>query len=298
MRPGRIALAALLAVLASAAGATPLPRGKRTPRPKPTHVVVRAAELDAGGVRLRVAPGVPVVAGAGGVTLLGDVQVSGRLPGSALGLGLARDADLLDARGAVVGKVRAGAFVRAGARAGGRIAVEPATPLSPSGRFMIDAAALTAEPPSLVLPVNELALLVVRSRTTVGVAELPPGARVEPLVPADERGRLRVRSYGAFAIEGLVPADRLAPSDATDLPAPPAQGLTPNHEALVETPIFAAGRAPKPIGTLRGGALVTAGVEVEGARVKVMTHGPVVGEVWVAQAALRRLEASVWSEAR
>lgn len=290
----------LIAVLAltAVAGATPVPRGKREPRPGATHVVVRPTELTAGGVVFRVAPGVPVRAAGGAVTLLAGAQLTGRLPATALGLGLARDAELVDARGAVVGVARAGALVRPAARAGSRVTVEPASPLSPEGRFVVDAAALTAEPPDLVLPANEYALLVVTARVALGSASLPPGARVEPIAPADDRGRMQVRTYGAFAIEGWVPRDRLAPSDGGELPAVPSRGLTPNHEVLVDAPVFAEPRAKRPIGILRGGALVTAGVEVEGSRVKVMTHGPVVGEAWVEQAALRPLEASVWSEAR
>lgn len=301
MGPRRVRVVVLLLALtgvATVAAAQPVPKGKRAPRPRATHVVVRQTELTAGGVVFRVAPGIPVVSGGAGVTLLGDVQVTGRVPATALGLGLARDTDLLDARGGVVGKARAGAFVRPGPRAGARVTVEPASPSSPEGRFVVDGSALTAEPPELVLPANEFALLVVTSKVALGNAALSPGARVEPIAPADDRGRMRVRTYGAFTLEGLVPRDRLAPSDGSELPPPPSRGLNPNHEALVDAPLFADARGKKPIGHLRGGALVTAGVEVEGSRVKVMTHGPVVGEAWVERASLRPLEASVWSEAR
>jgi hypothetical protein len=38
------------------------------------------------------------------------------------------------------------------------------------------------------------------------------------------------------------------------------------------------------------------GVEVSGPRIKVMTHGEVVAELWATQAMLRPLEASVWAE--
>jgi len=47
---------------------------------------------------------------------------------------------------------------------------------------------------------------------------------------------------------------------------------------------------------LRGGTLVSVGVEVAGPRVKVMTYGDVVGELWVPSAALRPLEREIWNE--
>lgn len=298
-------IAAALLLIAGIAAAAEVPRGRRAPRPAATHVIVRATEIVAGGATLKVAPGVPVHSGGGGVTLLDDVQISGRVPAPALGLVLAHDVQLLDARGQPVGQGRAGAPVRTSGRAGDRVTIEPADPLAPAARFVVDAGALSAERHELVLPAPEYALLVVKAPTPLAAtsggpprARLPAGLRVEPIAPADERGFMHVRTYGGIAVEGWVAKDRLAATDGSEVPAAPARGLTPNHEALVDAPIYADPRATRPIGLLRGGALVTAGVEVEGPRVKVMTHGDVVGEVWVAQAALRRLEASVWVEGR
>lgn len=302
---GLSAAVALLAIAATASAAPPVPKGKRAPQPVATHVIVRATEIAVGGATLKVAPGVPVHAGGGGITLLADVQITGRVPAAALGLLLGRDVQLLDARGALVGQGRRGAPVRTSGRAGDRVTIEPADPLAPAARFVVDAAALSAERQELILPAPEYALLVVKAPTPLAAtsggplrARLPAGLRVEPIAPADERGFLHVRSYGGLAVEGWVPKDRLAPADGSEVPAAPSRGMTPNHEALVDAPIHAEPNGKKPIGILRGGALVTAGVEVEGRRVKVMTHGDVVGEVWVEMEALRRLEASVWAEGR
>ena len=287
----------LVAILGATAQGTPLPRGERAPRPKATHVVVQAADLQAQGATLRVAPGVAVARTGTGVTLLGPVEIRGRLPAGALGARICREAELRDPRGAVVGRAAPGALVRSSGA--GRI--EPAPPLH--GHLLVDAAAAGTDACSPVLPVPENALLQVSARTPLAASPrgparltLDPGARVEPTAPPDAAGWQPVRTYGAVTVEGWLPAARLAP-DAAPEPAP-SRGLAPTHEALTDTPVFADGEGRKTIGLLRGGALVSVGVEKSGPRVKVMTHGDVVGEIWAPLDALRPLEASVWAEGR
>jgi hypothetical protein len=287
----------VLLVLTSLAGATPLPRGERAPRPRATHIVVVAADLVAQGATFRVAPGVAVARAASGVTLLGPVEIRGRIDAAALGARICRETELRDAAGTVVGRALPGALVRTAG--GGRI--EPVAPLH--GRLAVDAAAAGAADCSLVLPQPENALLEATTRTPLAAAPRGParltleaGARVEPTAAPDAAGWQPVRTYGALAVDGWLPAARLAP--ARD-PAPsPSRGLTPTHEALTDTPLFADAAGKRPIGLLRGGALVSVGVEKAGANVKLMTHGEVVGEAWAPLDALRPLEPSVWTEGR
>jgi hypothetical protein len=114
---------------------------------------------------------------------------------------------------------------------------------------------------------------------------------------ADRSGWARVRTYGAFALDGVMPRDRLGPvGEAPESEAPPSKGLVPTHEVLTEALASADSLGRKPVGTLRGGALVTVGIEVAGPRVRVMTHGDAVGEIWVPAAALRSLERDIWNE--
>jgi hypothetical protein len=127
------------------------------------------------------------------------------------------------------------------------------------------------------------------------VAKIEKGARV--VVLEEDARWTHVRSYGAFEIEGWLPRERLAATDAVPpVDEAPARGLTPSHEALVDTAVFADAAGHKTAGTLRGGTLVTVGVEIAGPRVKIMTHGDVVVELWVAQAGLRALEPEIWNE--
>jgi hypothetical protein len=302
--PLRLALIAVLAVHGTASAAPP-PRGERARRPRPTHVIVEPTALAAAGVSARVAPGVAVALGAGGarstVTIAGPVEITGRVDARALGARLQRDAELHDAAGAVVGRARAGALLRTvGKGKPGRTRVELPAPLG--GRFEVDASALGAGPRELVLPVYEAALLAATGPAALAASPggaprvtLGAGTRVEPL-GLEDRGFVKVRTYGGVAVEGWAPAGRLAAAGAEA--AGPSRGLTPTHEALVDAPLHADAAGRRAVGTLRGGALVAVGVEKSGPLVKVMTHGDVVAELWVPLAALRPLEASVWAEAR
>ena len=285
------------AVLAGVAQATPLPKGERAPRPKATHVVVQAADLSAQGATFRVVPGVAVARSASGVTLVGPVEIRGRMDPAALGARICREAELRDAKNTAVGRALPGALVRTSGA--GRI--EAVAPLH--GRLTVDASATGTADCSLVLPQNENALLQTTARTSLAASPrgparltLDPGARVEPTAAPDAAGWQPVRTYGGLAVDGWLPAARLAP--AGDPEPPPSRGLAPTHEALVDTPLFADAAGKKPIGLLRGGALVSVGVERSGANVKLMTHGDVVGEGWAPLDSLRPLEASVWAEGR
>jgi hypothetical protein len=307
--------------LATGASGSAVPKGKRAPRKPVTHVVVRPAELDAQGLIVRLAPGLAVSVPSGrtdaplrgrtSLTLGGQAELSGRVEASALGARLAHATPLADPVGGDrLGEGLEGAFVTvsspsggAGAPRSGSVLCETVGPVR--AQVLVPADALTAEPRELVYPVvsEPAAKLATVSAPTdlVGPggrsrAKLERGARVVVLPLAAAAGFVRVRTYGPFAMEGLVAKDRLGADDGP-LPAEPRKtGLTPTHEVLAEAPAFADGGGKRPIGTLRGGTLVTVGIEVSGTRVKVMTYGDVVGEMWVTSAALRPLERDIWTE--
>jgi hypothetical protein len=291
----------VVAALAGPASGTPPPRGERAPRPRATDVVIEPAELRAGSASFRVAPGVAAARDGAAVTLLGPVAVTGLLDRRALGARVCREVDARDpASGKTVGRLRPGALVGGRATRSVGALVEPPAPLR--GRLLVEPDAAGVADCELVLPVPENALLSATARVPLArrpdgsaLLTLEPGARVEPLA-APEGGWQRVRTYGAVAVEGWVPAGRLGPDQGP--PPGPTRGLAPTHEALVDTPLFADAGGRRAIGRLRGGALVSVGVEKEGPRVKVMTHGDVVGEAWTALDQLRPLEASVWAEGR
>jgi hypothetical protein len=315
MHPARRALIGPLVLLATSidpgglaapavALADTVPRGARAERPRATGVVVTSAELDVGGVKARLSPGVPVAVSAGGgarprVTVVGPIELVGRLDARVLGARVAREVELHDAGGAVVGRALPGALVTIARRpAVGIATIGLVSPFG--GRFQVDASALTSDPRDLVLPTYEAELLSAATEVPVAAAPrgrpiviLGPGARVEPLAPPSG-GWSRVRTYGGVAIEGVAPADRLRPADAP--PPDPPRRMAPSHEALVDCPVYADAAGKRPAGTLRGGALVTLGIEVSGPLGRVMTHGDVVAELWAPIASLRLLEASVWAE--
>lgn len=307
MRLALIGLASLIAL--AAARADSVPRGKRTERPRATRVVVLPADLDVGGVSVRLVPGVALAVAPGAAarqraTVDAPVQVSGTIDGKTLGARIEHDVDLVDASGAVSGQARRGALVlTSGAARKGKVAIDLPRPLA--GRFQVDAAALTAESRELVLPVPAAALFVASAPTVIAAAPRGParvkldvGARVEPL-GLEDRGWMKVRTYGGFAIEGWSPSDHLrraGPGEGEGVEAPPGHGFTPSHEALVDAPLYADAAGKHPAGTLRGGAIVTMGVEVSGALVKVMTYGDIAAELWAPSSALRPLEAAVWAD--
>ncbi len=300
----------LLPVVLLAAGqvAADVPRGRPPARPRPTHVVVQLADLQAPGVTARVAPGVPVsipgprrgLAGKLDVTLAGDAELSGRMAASALGVRVLREVELRDVRGrSVVGRARAGTLVRLIGDAGGVATIEPVAGVNV--RMTLPSEAAGADPVELVLPVPEgqLASTAARIPLRAGagprdpvLATLDAGVRLDVLARSGDVAR--VRTYGGLEIEGHVPVSALA--GEAPVPSAPSKGLGPTHEALLDTPVFADAAGRRRAGALRGGALVTVGVERAGSRVRVMTHGDVVAELWVDEAELRPLDATVLSE--
>ena len=322
-----------LAAVTAGAATTAVPRGKRTPRKPATHVVVRRATLDAQGVEVHLASGLAVIvpgaridapiAGRVTATLAGQAELGGRIEGSALGARLAHATALGDPSGGPsLGEGREGAFVTAlgkapgNAKAPGSVVCDTVGPVR--ARVLVPAEALTAEARELVYPVvsepgQKMVAVVAETELLAGAggrvrAHLARGARVLVL-GEDGGGRggwARVRTYGAFALDGVVARDRLGPTgetgdsaqsvEAGGAASPASKGLTPTHEVLVEAAASADAAGRKPIGTLRGGTLVTVGIEVAGPRVKVMTYGDVVGEMWVPAAALRSLERDVWTQ--
>jgi hypothetical protein len=308
-----VGLAVVVGAVRSAAAAPP-PRGERRARPAPTHVVVRLADLDAGGVLVRVAPRVPVVAaGVVGhrpgarveVTLAGGVDLSGRMEASALGAVVGSDVELRSVDGAdVLGRARAGALVvPVGAGPPGMTVCDTVGLVQ--ARVALPAGALGAEPRELVFPVASgrraalsaaAALVSTPAARGGGRARLARGASV--VVLGEDGGWARVRTYGGVELEGFVPAERLGPAEGTAPleDAGAGSALTPTHEALVDAFAFADGGGRRRIGTLRGGTLLSVGIETVGGNVKVMTSGRVVGEVWVPAASLRPLEPEVWRE--
>lgn len=301
-RPELALIALVVSGLGSARG--DVPRGRRTAHKPPTHVVLHTVDLDAQGTLARLAPGVAVAAGAvrGGhaiVTTIGPVEVTGQVPAAALGARIAADTDVRAADGGVaLGRARAGTLVAVVGRGSGGIVCETIGPVR--ARVVVPADAVTAEPRELVYPVVEHRMAAIGGPTELTaapggkpVARLERGARVTVL--GDEGGSARVRTYGGFELDGFVARERLAdPAEAAPPEAPPSKGLTPTHEALVDAPAFADEAGRRVVGTLRGGALVSVGIERNGPRVKVMTHGDVVVEVWVPLAGLRPLEPDVW----
>jgi len=297
-----------------ASAATTVPKGKRTPRRPATHVVTRTVDLDAQGAALRLAPGVAViVAGAradaplGGrvvATLAGGTEITGRVDGAALGERLTRTVALRAADGRTsIGTGLEGALVSvAGKAADGEVVCE--TTGLVRARVLVPADALGAEPHELVYPmVAERVVWVAAETELLGEpggrprARLARGARLAVLADDDPKWT-RVRTYGAFALDGVVAHDRLAtgPDGAPPLDEAVPKGLTPTHEVLAGAAASADPAGRKVVGNLRGGTLVSVGVEVAGPRVKVMTYGDVVGELWVPSAALRPLEREIWNE--
>jgi len=142
-RFARFALVALLLVPALALATTP-PRGRRTPRPKATHIVVTETAFVTGGGPATLMPGVSVAAAGAGVAPKGKVKITvlanglefeGTVDGTRLGSCVAAEVPLLAADGKTsIGKAHPGALVRViGAGKVGHVLVET------SGRFSIKA---------------------------------------------------------------------------------------------------------------------------------------------------------------
>lgn len=300
------------------AAAAPLPKGVRTPRRVATYVIVRPADLNAHGVLARLGPGLGVTVDGDDapsgrsnvrVTTGGLIELAGTVPAAALGARLAQSTELYNVEdGSVVGTGLAGALVAVARRTGGgRVQCETVGPIR--ARVAVDAGSLTAEPGEWVYPmaaapifaVSEAVNLIAKPSEHV-VARLDPWTRVRVLDETDAtttaNTAIHVTTYGPFALTGWLPRVRLVrDGDAPPIDAAaPRSGLTPTHEALIDTAVFADRSGHHAIGTLHGGALVTMGIETDGPRVKIMTHGDVIVEAWVVMGSLRRLEPEIWSD--
>ena len=276
------------------------PRGTPTPRPQPNRVVVRQTLLDAGGVTAQVASGVAARDEGGRVTLLGPVEIVGRLPAGALGSRVARDTDVFSPGGERLGTIHAGALVGPTTRKGARVVVDVSGPVR--ARVALDPAVLTADTVEFVWPEAKDPRWEAQTDaplypTAAGGAPRATLAELTQVQVREDLGdRLRVRTYGELELDGFVSKKQFEPAAGPPVrPAPPT-GLGPTHEALVDTPLFADGGGRKRLGQLRGGALVTVGKDVAGPRRQVMTHGSVVIEAWVAEADLRPVDAKNWSQ--
>jgi hypothetical protein len=287
-----------------------VPRGRPATRPQATHVVVRETELQAEGLRVRVFPGVgvavrwpPTRGRVVAATLTGPVELSGQLDGAALGLRVQRDVPLRDARGRVlVGSARAGALVHLRGEGTAGATIEPTGGIR--GRFVVAREALGPDLVELVLPVPEGVVAIVRTAAPLRegrqaraaiVAQLEAGARIDVLSRSEDGRAVRGRTYGGLLIEGWIAAQALS-TEVPATPQAPPRG-PPTHEALVDVPAFADAGGRRRVGTLRGGALVTLGIEATGDRGRVTPHGgQVQAQLWVPLGGLRALEASVWAE--
>jgi len=303
----RTALALLLILAAAAPGAAAPPTGHRTPRPRPTHVVVAEARLDAGGGVVAVLePGTPVQAAARGrasprgkvkVSLTGAVALKGTVDAAQLGQRVARDVPLHDAAGkAEIGRVRAGALVRvlSGAAAGGRVLVETLGPVTAKGSLPADA--LSAEPHELVLEGEwdvkaHKALDLYPSKDVKGPARarLAPGAR---MTVVEQVGQVaHVRTYGAHEVDGWTIIDVLADRAPEDKPGAEPDLIKPTHEILVDAPFYAGADGKRAVGTLRGGTLVQLIPTLDkSALEKVLTAGGVNATGWVKRTDLRPVD--------
>jgi len=304
-------LIALFPALAGAGEGGATPRGKRTPRPKATHLTVAAASLDVGGAKVPLDPGVPLAVGAMAakgkvrVTVLGAVVLSGTLEVQAIGKVVRADSELraLDGQGRL-GTARAGAGLRTppGRKApAGMVAVASVGPVILEA--LLPADALAAEPRELVIHEDWNArtekaaeLFATAQLKAPALARLEPGAR---LVLLEHKGEVaHVRTQGALAVEGWTLAANVGDKQATDLDKP-AERIKPSHEVFVDAPLYAAGEGKRSLGVVRGGTLVQAEKLLVGdpaARAKVKILGPVKATGYMKLADLRKLEESVWSE--
>jgi hypothetical protein len=308
-----LALSIVCSLVASAAAAPP--RGKRTARPKPTHVLITDGEMEVGAeVPAEVLPGVQVSVKGGSVTqtpsgkvkatLIGDIELSGTLPGTILGERLLRDVELFSADGKqVIGKGWKGAFVQArGKGPKGKILVDTVGQVS--ARAAVDAAAVGPDAVELVLADTAgLAMAVASEDLDLYPAkELKgtPRAKVKKgaqLVLIEELGEAaHVKTYGEYELEGWTFGAKVGDAGSTPTAGTGGGGATPSHEVFIDTPLYLSSEAKKAIGTLRGGTLVGITQKPEHGRARVRTLGDVHVEGWVKAGDLDELESSVWRE--
>ncbi len=304
-------VALLLFVPAFVLAATP-PRGKRSARPRPTHVVISEAAFTTGGGPATLLPGVPVAVKAAGaaptgktrVTVLrGGVEIDGTVDGARLGLCVGQLAPLLSADGKqTIGKAHPGALVRVvGPGKPGHLVVTTG-----GGRFSVKAQlareAVGAVAYDVVLgfdwnyaTAKPTVLYATQALEGQGFVRLPEGVQVEAYEQAGDV--MHVHTSGGIELDGWTPASNLSAREAPAVPAPDPNLIRPTHEVFVDAPVYADPAGKKRIGTLRGGALVEVNPKAsaaEGAAVKagtwkIMTPSPVVVEAWVKKDDVRQL---------
>ncbi|MBI4508236.1 MAG: hypothetical protein HY698_01285 [Deltaproteobacteria bacterium] len=311
----RIALPALLLLVVFLLDSTFAtggpPTGKRSTRPRATHVLITETRFQGEGglsamlpAGTRVALSRPAARPAKGkvrVVLAEPVEITGHVDSAALGMRIARESELFSTsrKGTVLGRAREGALVRVlpVKAASGRALVEVQGEVSLVAE--VDADALTAEARELL--VVEMANAAVTTPTEIHAApdmHEPPVAHLDKgagLVVVEKDGRAaRVRTVGGFVVEGWIPSGNVTLGELAQkktTPPPP-----PTHELLVDSPVFPTADSKRPAGILRGGTLVIL-EPATGARslVRVTTRGPIVVEGWVRPADLRAVE-PIWKE--
>jgi hypothetical protein len=300
---------ALLTIGVLAAGQPP--RGKRAPRPKATHLVVAAAQLEAGGVKVTLAPGVPVAAsgavparGKVKVTVVGSVIVQGTIDAAALGKRVIVESELKSLDGkTTLGTARVGAALRVLAKKApaGLVAVQSVGSVVVEGALPAAAVALEARE---VVVKEDWGMKASKPAELFATPEVKgaPLARLEKdarLVLLEQRGEVaKVRTHGGFVVEGWTLNPNIESRGSLDAEKPePRQ--KPTHEVFVDAPLHGGSDGKKTVGTVRGGTLVQADKRLAGdpaARIKVKTLGGVQLEGFMKLEDLRKLEDSVWSE--
>jgi hypothetical protein len=279
-------------------------------------VVIVDTTIDAGAERpAEVTAGTGVAAASKGavtparktkVTVAGPIEIAGTIAGESLGQRISREVDVhsLDGK-TVVGKVRAGAFVRVrkGAAPKGKSIVE--TVGGVSGRVLVDTTALTAEPIEMVLadPAGKALAVMFEDAELYADVKLGGASRARlakgtEVVIVEQKGEAaRVTTYGAYELDGWTFAAKLGdPGSVAEETSEPPSKPRPTHEVFVDAPIFAGSDGKKQVGQLRGGALVAITQKPQAGRARVRTLGDVRIEGWVDLASLDELESSVWLE--
>lgn len=311
----RAALAGLILLGALPADAAP-PRGKRSQRPKPTHIVVTGGELEAGaevpaeldaGVQVSVKGGSAAKTPGGKVkaTVAGPVEISGTIPGAVLGQRILADTDVYSADGkTLIGRARAGAFVQPRGTGPGKGKLTVETVGEVIGKIVVDAAQVGPDPAELVLADTAGLSMVVAAEDAdlFSGKDLKGTPRMKvkkgtQLVHVEELGEAaHVKTYGAFEIEGWLVRAKVG--DAGSVPTEDGDGSkpSPSHEVFTDTTLWAGSDGKKVVGTLRGGTLVGITQKPVEGRARVRTLGDVRVEGWVKMSDLEPMESSVWRE--
>lgn len=303
----RVAFACVLSCCVVAWAAPPT--GRRSIRPRATHVVLTDTTLEVRGLRARLKPGVALIAAATAgkatglvkATVVGHVRLEGMIDGRVLGLRAIRSAELVATDGRTVGQLRAGTLVRPiGRDEGGQVTIEVVGEVLVKARVARDA--LTAEPRELVLEgewthraAKELELFASGDLEGGSGLRLAEGAR---LVALTTDGNVAyVKSYGTVEAEGYVPMAELVPrTDGAKRGSEPAPER-PTHEAFIDTTLYAASDEKTPLGTLRGGTLLQMARQLSlNEFVQVTTLGDVRITAYVKRKQLRPMEESVWRD--